>query len=221
MSQSNLRVARRFVQEGFSVAMPILLPPPLERSGARLLMRNVRRVCVSDQFRALAHFEDRPLTRWLRALASDIAHRSDRPVGIVGMCLTGNFALAAAVDPAIDAAVACQPSVPPTVGSWARDLAMSAVEFDSLVDRADTGFCVRVLRFQSDVISRRNRADFIASAIPNAKVVEVPTRNFLKHSVLVEALDAPDDSLLQQAMMETFEYLRERLTPRPAAGAGS
>ena len=211
VSEKNLRVASRFADEGFSVAMPILLPPP-RQSGVGNLIRNGRRVCVSNEFRALAHFEDRPLTRWIRSLAADIARRTERRVGIVGMCLTGNFALAAAVDPTIDAAVACQPSVPPSVGSWSRDLAMSSQEFDALADRADGGFCVRVLRFKSDVISRGNRAAFIRSAIPNADVVEIPSRNPFHHSVLTKGLDAPERSALDDAMTETFDYLRQRLT---------
>jgi hypothetical protein len=174
-------------------------------------LRNTWRICVSDQFVALARRADRPLTRWLRALATREALASGRQVGIVGMCLTGGFALAAAVDTAIGAAVASQPSVPFCYGDGTIDLAMSADTLDELAARAEAGFCVRALRFSRDMVSRRQRLRFIGEALPNSVVVEVPSRRLFDHSVLTSAVGADEDSPLGVALRETVEYLHARL----------
>jgi len=219
-TRRTIEVADRLVAGGFSVAMPVLLPPAVPKAGLRRLIRNTREVCVSEEFAALAHRTDRPVTKWLRRLAAHEAERSGRPVGIVGMCLTACFALAAAVDPSIGAAVASQPSVPPSYLSWTTDLAMSNDTLDDLVDRAEAGFCVRALRFSSDRISRRQRMAFIGEMLPNAEIVEVPSVSPIRHSVLTSATRAREGSALHAALTGTIDYLHAQLgTPADAGVA--
>jgi dienelactone hydrolase len=196
---------------GFSVVLPVLLPPLVAAPGRGEMLRNVRRVCVSREFAALAAREDRPVTAWLLALAADEAAASGRPVGVVGMCLTGAFALAMAVDPVIGAAVASQPSVPPPYLRWSADLAMSADTFEALADRADDGFCVRALRFSRDPVSHGRRLRFIAATLPGAQVVEVPARWPWQHSVLTSAVSAAEGTALRAALDGTIDYLRAQL----------
>lgn len=205
---------------GFSVAVPILLPPVVPSPGLRAALRNVRRICVSAEFAALARFEDRPLTRWLQALAHAEAERTSGPVGVVGMCLTGAFALATAVDPVVAAAVASQPSVPFAVFGWTDDLAMSARSFQQLAARAEQGFGVRALRFTRDRRSPGRRMQLIGCGLPNAEIVEVPSRMPLDHSVLTEALLPGAGPALIEALQGTVDYLRRRLGPghMPAEG---
>ena len=70
---------------------------------------------------ALALGAERPFSRWLRALAADLAARTPGPgVGVIGMCFTGGFALAAAVDDSVLASVLSQPSLPFPTGRRAR-----------------------------------------------------------------------------------------------------
>jgi dienelactone hydrolase len=154
----------------------------------------------------------------VRRLAADEAARSGRPVGIVGMSLTGGFALAAAVDPAVGAAVASGPSTPPSYLGWTRDLAMSNATLDDLVDRAETGFRVRAMRFTRDPLARRARMRFIGEMLPNAQVVEVPGRPF-RHSLLVAAAHAAEGSPLHDALADTIQYLRDALGAAPETGA--
>jgi hypothetical protein len=163
LTSKTVALANRFVEAGFSVGMPVLLPPP--RFGA--VARNMVRLCVSAEFRALARRSDRPLTCWLRDLAAREFKTTRTGVGIVGMCMTGNFALAAAAAPGVQAAVASQPAVPPTYLNYTTDLGMSSSTFDTLAGRAeDEGLCFRILRFQSDWISRRARTQFIRNSLP-------------------------------------------------------
>jgi hypothetical protein len=210
-TERTIAVADRLVAGGFTVVMPVLLPPSVPRPGLRRLIRNTRRVWASEQFAAFAQRTDRPVTAWLRKLAAHEATLSGRPVGIVGMSITGSFALAAAVDAHIGAAVASQPSLPPSYLRWTRDLAMSNDTLDDLVDRAEAGFCVRALRFSSDRISRRQRMRFIGEMLPNAEIVEVPSIGPTRHSVLASATHAREGSALHAALVGTIDYLHAQL----------
>jgi hypothetical protein len=52
-------------------------------------------LCVSREFYLFAAGKSSPIVEWLKNLAR-LAHREcgERGIGVVGMCLTGNFALA-------------------------------------------------------------------------------------------------------------------------------
>lgn len=219
-SAHTIAVADRIVAGGFSVAMPVLLPATVANPGLWHALRNTRRVCVSEPFAALARRTDRPLTGWIRKLAAHEAAVSGRPVGIVGQCLTGSFALAAAVDTSVGAAVASQPSLPPAWLGWTEDLAMSNDTLDDLVDRAEAGFSVRALRFSRDPISRGRRMRFIAEQLPNAQIVEVPAFSPARHSVLTSATRARSGSALHAALTGTIDYLRDQLGTVPGDGPG-
>jgi dienelactone hydrolase len=211
-------VARHLVEAGFSVTCPIMLPGGPR--GVRQLVRNARAICVSAEFAALAARSDRPITAWIRSLAAHEATSSGHRVGVVGMCFSGGFALAAAVDPTIGAAVASQPAVPPPIPWRGHDLAMSAATFRALSDRAETGFSVCALRFAADPLSPRSRVRLVRSALPNSLVIEVPTRNPLRHSVLTSAVGAPSGSAPRQALDETVAYLHRHLTDETVEAGG-
>jgi dienelactone hydrolase len=54
-----------------------------------------------------------PVTTWLRALAREVHGNCGGPgVGAVGMCFSGSFALAMALEPAVLAPVLSQPALP-------------------------------------------------------------------------------------------------------------
>lgn len=211
LSERVIRVADRLVAGGFSVAMPDLLPPSDPHPGPGRLARNAWRVGRSRQFAAFARRRDRPLTGWVRSLATHEAAAAGRPVGIIGMSVTGGIALAAAVDSSVGAAVASHPSVPPAYLGWARDLAMSNQTLDDLVDRAEAGFCVRAMRFRGDVVSRGLRMQFLGEVLPNAQIVEVPTAIPFRSSVLPAAAVAREGSALHAALVGTLAYLQQQL----------
>ncbi|HEY4268941.1 MAG TPA: dienelactone hydrolase family protein [Galbitalea sp.] len=122
------------------------------------------RLCVSSEFRAFAVGVHRPITDFLRAVAADLASRTPgRGVGVIGMCFTGGFALAVAVDDSVLASVLSQPAVPFPISRARRlDSGMSAAEFDRVTERASTGeVCALGLRFSEDFSAPRARFDTI------------------------------------------------------------
>src|SRR4051794_41089252 len=103
---------RRLVDAGYTVFMPSLFGRPGEPFATGPLVRALAEVCVSREFRLLADRTPRVVT-WLRALANHAHAECGGPgVGAIGMCFTGGFALAMAVEPAVVAPVLSQPSLP-------------------------------------------------------------------------------------------------------------
>lgn len=107
------RFARWVRDAGFTVYMPSLFgrdgAVPQADEGAAVF----KRACVSAEFRAFAANASSPVTQWLRSLAR-LAHREcgGPGVGAIGMCFTGNFALAMMLESSVLAPVLAQPSLP-------------------------------------------------------------------------------------------------------------
>lgn len=76
-------------------------------------LTSVVKVCVNREFTMFASGRSSPIVKRLRRLAKkEHARCGGAGVGVVGMCFTGGFALAMAVDPWVLAPVLSQPSLP-------------------------------------------------------------------------------------------------------------
>jgi dienelactone hydrolase len=146
------RFATRVADAGFAVAMPSLFGTPSKPISGAYMGAQVLRACVSREFRVLASREASPVTDWLRALARALhGEIGGKGVGAIGMCLTGNFALAMMVDEAMMAPVLSQPSLPFAIGRARRaglhvdDEALAVIK-----RRAAAGVRVLGLRFTAD-----------------------------------------------------------------------
>jgi len=114
-------LASRVANAGFLVAMPVMFGTPGKPVSSGYIAAQVLRVCVSREFWLLAARESSPITEWLRALCRSLhAEIGGKGVGAIGMCLTGNFALALMVDDAMMAPVLSQPSLPLPIGKSRR-----------------------------------------------------------------------------------------------------
>jgi dienelactone hydrolase len=120
-------------------------------------------LCISREFGYLRAGVDAPVTLWLRALANYISlHNENRPVGAIGMCLTGAFAISLIIEPIVIAAVAAQPSVPFSLpyakfglghGRWMDELNVSNQDIRQAKDRLDRGAAhLFACRFRADRI---------------------------------------------------------------------
>jgi dienelactone hydrolase len=145
--------ARRVVGAGFTVAMPSLFGEPGRPMTTGYLVSSLTRGCASREFANWALGRTSAVVEWLRALAADLHERAGGPgVGAVGMCFTGGFALAMAVDDRMRAPVLSQPSLPfPAGGKRKRDLGVSPADLARVRERAERdGQCVLGLRFTGD-----------------------------------------------------------------------
>lgn len=147
------RFADSVVEAGFTVLLPHLFGEVGRPKTGGYTVAQVARACVSREFQVLAARQASPVTEWLRALARGLhAELGGRGVGAIGMCLTGNFALAMAVDPAMMAPVLSQPSLPfPFTAGCRRGLHVSDADLATIQGRcAPDGLRVLGLRFTGD-----------------------------------------------------------------------
>ena len=229
MSPYVLGFADRVVALGCTAVLPDLFGEagrdPEEGSKltqAGYVMRSFTSVCISREFTALALGRSSPVVGWLRALAHQEHARAGGPgVGAVGMCFTGGFALAMAVDPLVLAPVLSQPSCPMPIGRARRHaIDSSDAELEIVRNRcAAEGLQVLGLRFDGDPFVPKERFQFLRErlgdgfvAVELAQAAGHPDSAFSKHhSVLTgDLIDEPGEPT-RAALDRVLELFRERL----------
>jgi dienelactone hydrolase len=146
-----VELGQRLIDAGYAVYLPSLFGRPGEPFSTGALLRSVVRVCVAREFVILAD-RTSPVSTWLRALAAR-AHGEcgGAGVGVIGMCLTGGFALAMAVEPAVLAPVVSQPALPAPLSARKRAaVGLDAADLARIKERTRHGLCVLGLRFTAD-----------------------------------------------------------------------
>jgi dienelactone hydrolase len=190
--------------ERFRVHLPLLFGQP----GQWAVMSNLARVCVSREINAFAANRTSPLVGWIRALCRKLKDESGAPgVGVVGMCLTGGFALAAVAEEAVLAPVVAQPAMPLFVHKAA--LGISPQDQAAIRERAKAlgPSCVLALRYAADGSSPRAKIDAIKDLIgPALRYVELDGN---LHATLTLHRHPT-------ALQETIAFLSQRLqVPAP------
>lgn len=223
MTPEVMALAERLVSAGFTVAVPSLVGTPGRGVSGRYLASVLPRICVSAEFRAFAVGAARPVAEYVRALARQLHDEVGGPgVGVIGMCFSGGFALAAAVEPAVLAPVASQPSIPFALGAARKaDLGMSDDERDVVVRRVrDQGLCALGLRFSHDKAAPAQRFAALARTLGEGwRVVEVDSGPGNSHGIPVRAhsvlagdyVDEPGHPTVA-AYDTVVAFLHERLT---------
>src|SRR4051795_9526815 len=134
--------AQRVVDAGFTVAMPQLFGTPGKNMSVPYVLSSLTKGCVSKEFTSWALNRTSPIIDWLRALAGDLHEQCGGPgVGAIGMCFTGGFALAMAVDDTMMAPVLSQPSLP-FAGGKKRKRALGLSDADLATVAAREELCV-------------------------------------------------------------------------------
>ena len=109
-----IRFADRVAAAGMTVFCPSLFGDPgREVTLGYALGEMIKGICIRREFNVWATDKSSPIVDWLRALAASAhAECGGKGVGAVGMCFTGNFALAMMTEPSVVAPVLSQPSLP-------------------------------------------------------------------------------------------------------------
>jgi dienelactone hydrolase len=217
-----IEFGRRLIEAGYTVYLPSLFGRPGEAPTTGGVVRSILRVCVAREFSILAD-RTSPVTSWLRALAAKAHAECGGPgVGAVGMCFTGGFALAMAVEPAVLAPVVSQPGLPAPLNARKRAaLGLDPGDLATIRERTRHGLSVLGLRFSNDkgcpaerfATLRRTFGDaFEGIEIDSspANPFEIPTR---AHSVLtIDLVDEPGHPT-RAALDRVLAFLNQRLQP--------
>jgi len=226
MTPQVVGLANHLVDAGFTVAVPSLFGEPGRDVSAGYVLRTIGKACITREFAAFARNADRPIAEYVRALARDLHTRAGgRGVGVVGMCFTGGFALASAVEPAVLAAVGSQPTVPfPISAAHRRDLGMSEREQAVVAERVRTeDVCLVGLRFSEDSASPGARFAELEKAFgPGWRAIPLNSEpgnphgiGRREHSVLTSADVETPGHPTHEARAQVTAFLRHRLLGEP------
>lgn len=220
--------ARKISERGLTAVMPHLFGTPGREPSAGYALETMTKLCISKEFSGLALGRPGPIIGWLRALARAEHQRCGGPgVGAVGMCYTGGFALAMAVDDTVLAPVLSQPSLPFGVTkSRKHDIQLSASDWEKVQARArDEDLCVIGLRFTGDSFVPKERFQLLREKLGDKFIaVELDSspgnphgHPKAAHSVLTEHLQDREGTPTRQALDQVLDFFVERLS-RGAGG---
>ncbi|MBX2803742.1 MAG: dienelactone hydrolase family protein [Myxococcales bacterium] len=214
--------ADRVVREGYTVAMPSLFGTPGRADSPGYTVQTVLSGCIRREFAVWSRNAASPITEWLRALSRRLHERAGGPgVGAVGMCFTGNFALAMMVEPAMRAPVLSQPSLPfGLTRSHRAALHLSQADLTTVRRRlVDEGGRALALRFSHDWMCPRARFDTLQRELGDQlEVVELdsgPGNAFgisrTAHSVLTRDFLDQEGHPTRHALDRVLALFAERL----------
>jgi dienelactone hydrolase len=207
IGQSTIAFCKRLADAGFEVWTPHWFGPLGQTSALNL----VRMLCMRREFQVFAKNQSSAMVDWMRALCRHVVEvRKVERVGVIGMCLSGNFTMTLIAEPNVWAAVASQPSLP------ARDqsaLHMSSQEVAASRAALDAKGAMRAYRFEGDKLCTAAKFDAIDGAFNDSNVRVVT--NALPgngHSVFTGHFDNSPGSPTANALRDVIDYLRTQLS---------
>jgi len=212
--------AQRVVDAGFTVAMPQLFGTPGRAISVPYVLKSITQGCVSREFTTWALNRTSPIIDWLRALARDLHEQCGGPgVGAIGMCFTGGFALAMAVDDDMLAPVLSQPSLPfPGGKARKRALGLSDADLARVAEREE--LCVLAMRFTRDPAVPASRFEHLREVFGDRLIaIEIDSSKGnphniprMAHSVVTEHLVDEPGHPTQDALNQVLDFFKQRLT---------
>lgn len=175
-----LALADRFSAQGYRVVLPHLFGP----LGRISMAGNLFRVfCMRKEFTLFSKNRSSPIVDWLKALCRDEKDsQGSGSIGVIGMCLTGNFAISLMADESVLAGVASQPSMP---FNGQNELHMSDEEVNAARQRLSAEGAMIALRFEGDFLCTGEKFEAINRRFNDdgerVQLIELPGKG---HSVL-------------------------------------
>lgn len=215
------RFARWVADDGFTAYLPHLFGTPGKPFSSSYATGQMLRACISREFSVLAKAQSSPITDWLRGLCRHAHAECGGPgVGAIGMCLTGNFALALMVDETVMAPVLSQPSLPlPVTKSRRSELHVSPETLDVVRRRTAQGCPLLGLRFSDDPVCPPERFERLRRELGDGfEAIEIDSSRGnpngiprSAHSVLTKDLVDEAGHPTRQACDRVLALFREQL----------
>ncbi len=175
-----LSLAKKFADAGYYVVLPHLLGTV----GKVSYVSNFLRVfCMRQEFALFSSDDSSPVVNWLKSLCAKVkADRGNVGIGVIGMCLTGNFAISLIADDAVLAAYASQPSLPFHSGGG---LHLSEDEIVQVRDKLDKVGPMMCARFKHDPLCRNSKFEKLEETFNKDKLrIQLDVVPGVGHSIL-------------------------------------
>lgn len=201
------RLADDLILAGFRVVLPHLFGP----IGKVSFAGNIARVfCMRREFALFAKNRTSPVVNWLRALGSETREKYNvKGIGVIGMCLTGNFAISMMADDSVLAAVASQPSLPLFPS---KALHMSPQNITDIRTALDEKGAMLAFRFQGDRLCTPAKFAALNTAFNDDKErIKLREIEGKKHSLLTVHFIDEEGSPTREALAEVMAYFHEKL----------
>ncbi|HXC55414.1 MAG TPA: dienelactone hydrolase family protein [Rhizomicrobium sp.] len=217
-----VRFADRVAEAGMTVFLPSLFGQPGRPvSPGYALGEMFKGICIRREFNVWSKDQSSPIVDWCRALARK-AHGEcgGKGVGAVGMCFTGNFALAMMTEPSVVAPVLSQPSLPLGFSAAAKAaMGVSPAEIACARRRfEDESLSMMGLRFKGDPLVTAARFQTFKDTFGDKfEAVELedkdaaPAPGFGPHSVLtLNLVDGDPDGMTRQTERRVIAFFKDR-----------
>lgn len=218
------RFARRVAEAGFTVFLPSLFGTPGREFSGSYAGGQILRACIRREFAVFEAEGSSPVVDFLRGLCRAAQEETGGPVGVLGMCLTGNFALALAADATVGAPVLSQPSLPfPVTPRLRRALHIDPGDLAEVRRRArEEDLRILGLRFTADPACPAARFDRLREEFGEQfEAVEIDSSRgnphgnaTTAHSVLTKDLVDQTGHPTRAALERVLAFFREELISR-------
>jgi len=216
------RLCRWISDAGFTVYAPVLFGTPGKPPDGLSKLAAITRVCISREFRVFQANQSSPVVDWLKLLAAQALQEcGGAGVGVLGLCLTGNFALAMAVEPFVLAPVMGEPGLP--FGN-AAGMHISPEDLATVQQRVQKeGLIVRGYRFDGDTICKQVRFNSFDNALKPGFVQDIlpdacanPEGHKPPHSVFTgDLIDRPGEKT-RHKVDEVIAFFKQKLAAKAA-----
>lgn len=208
IGQETLALADKFVARGYKAILPHLFGPIGKVSTAGNLFRVF---CMRKEFSVFAKNDSSPIVDWLKALCAKMKADHQVPgVAVIGMCLTGNFAISLMAEDAVLASFSSQPAMP---FQTQKALHLSEQEIETIKTKLDKVGPMHCGRFEKDKLCTAQKFDllkrrFNTDEVERIKFHELPGKG---HAILT--LDFVDEvgHPTSNALAEVMDYFDAQL----------
>ena len=209
IGQETLSLADKFVDRGYRVVLPHLFGP----IGKTAMVGNLVRVmCMRKEFKIFLRNESSPIVDFLSQLCSTMKTKYEVDgVAVIGMCLTGNFAISLMANEDVLAGFASQPSL---ALFKSRSLHISENEIGRIKKNIDKVGPMHCSRFKKDIICTTKKFELIDETFNTLdgrqRVIfhELPGRG---HSILTLDFMNREGHPTYETLKEVMEYFDEQL----------
>ena len=214
LHRSTFELARKIADHDFSVYLLSLFGEDNEPFRYRDAIKKIGHVCINREFAVLASRRSSPIIDWVRSFCCTLQSQSNSGIGLIGMCITGNFALGLLAEPWMLAPVLSQPSLPlgrPSglhVDPQTLQKAKEKTELEILGLRFSNDIMCPKQRFERlhSEFSDRFHAIDIDSSIGNSHHIPL-----YAHSVLTKDFVDKEGHPTHEALQKTIAFLQMRL----------